>query len=230
VVCIAGLGGTADEWNPVRLGLGRHGMVVAAGVASGPTPAGRGGPLDAAVDAVDRVLAGAPPGSAVIGHSMGGLAGMLVAARAGDRLAGLVLASAFVPAARNGRSLVVTLADYASHRALFAADAAGRRRPQADGIPKLDRRTRVAGLAALGRYGLRPTAFHALADRIACPVLVVHGDRDHHVPVTFALAAAARHPAWEVRLLPGAGHFAHRDQPTAWLAAVEPWLAGLLDR
>jgi alpha-beta hydrolase superfamily lysophospholipase len=37
----------------------------------------------------------------------------------------------------------------------------------------------------------------------------------------------ARHPAWQVALTAGAGHFPHRDDPAAWLATVDPWLRAL---
>jgi pimeloyl-ACP methyl ester carboxylesterase len=61
----------------------------------------------------------------------------------------------------------------------------------------------------------------------SCPVLLVHGADDHYVPPGFVLAAAARHPAWQVALIAGAGHFPHRDDPAAWLATVDPWLRAL---
>jgi hypothetical protein len=70
-------------------------------------------------------------------------------------------------------------------------------------------------------------AFDALASAVAAPVLVVHARDDHHVPVDFALAAVARHPAWQARLLGAGGHHAHVRAPGRWLSAVEPWLRGL---
>lgn len=44
-------------------------------------------------------------------------------------------------------------------------------------------------------------------------------------PACVALAAARRHPAWCLQVVPGAGHFAQLDQPELWVAAVERWLA-----
>ncbi len=160
---------------------------------------------------------------------MGALASMLIAATQPHRLAGLVLTAPFVPVARNGRSTLATAADYARHRVLFLAGAGRRRRDRSE-LRTVNRRTRAAGLRALAQYGLRPGAFHALADRVSCPVLLVHGGNDHYVPPAFALAAAARHPAWQVALIAGAGHFPHRDDPAAWLSTVDPWLQRLRPR
>ena len=56
------------------------------------------------------------------------------------------------------------------------------------------------------------------------PVLVVHARDDHHVPVDYALATAARH-GFAVELLPRGGHHVHVALPELWLAAVGPWLA-----
>ncbi len=66
-----------------------------------------------------------------------------------------------------------------------------------------------------------------LGDPVLSPVLVVHARDDHHVPLDFALAAAARHPAWGVRVLDEGGHHAHVARPKEWLDAVSPWLAAL---
>jgi pimeloyl-ACP methyl ester carboxylesterase len=230
-VCLSGLGGAAQEWNHVGPALTRHGDVIAVELTLRAANSTRSGeaPLETALEALDRVLAGTPGLSVLIGHSMGALAGTLLAGRQPDRLAGLVLTAPFVPVARNGRSTLATAADYARHRTLFVADAGRRRRERLE--PRVgSRRARAAGLRALAEYGLRPAAFHAMADRVSCPVLLVHGDEDHHVPPAFACAAAARHPAWDVALIAGAGHFPHRDDPAAWLAAVDPWLSRLRPR
>jgi pimeloyl-ACP methyl ester carboxylesterase len=164
----------------------------------------------------------------MIGHSMGALASMLIASSHSHRLAGLVLSSPFVPAARNGHSTLSAAADYLRHRALFLAGTP--RRAGNSEVPTVDRRMRIAGLGALARYGLRPAVFHEIADRVDCPVLLVHGSEDHYVPPAFAIAAARRHPTWQIALIAAAGHFPHRDEPDAWLAVVDPWLARLRSR
>lgn len=227
LVCVSGLGGTADEWIGVGPALSGHGEVIAVELTLPPPGTGHGGgPLQSAVRALDQVLRCCPERPVLIGHSMGAVGSMVIAASRPDRLGGLVLTAPFVPVGRNGRPTWVTAADYARHRVLFAAGARGRRR-QRVGLPTLNTRKRVAGLRALAHYGLRPATFHAMADRVTCPVLLVHGSEDHYVPPAFALAAAARHPSWQVALISGAGHFAHRDEATTWLSMVDPWLQRL---
>jgi pimeloyl-ACP methyl ester carboxylesterase len=223
-ICVSGLGGVVDEWDRVARGLRRRGIVVALAL---PIPRSHSGrraesPLDAGRRLVRSALPPEGPSRPVlIGHSMGAIAAMLVAADEPDRVAGLVLTAPFLPVARNGRSTVATVADYARHRALFIAETAGRKRPRRQ---SLSLRSRAASLGALAGYGLRPSAFHARADHVTCPVLVVHGSSDHYVPPSFASGAAERHFNWQLRLIDGAGHFPHCDAPESWLQAVEPWL------
>jgi fermentation-respiration switch protein FrsA (DUF1100 family) len=78
---------------------------------------------------------------------------------------------------------------------------------------------RPAAYAGLGyvrlRYGVslldaRPAA--AIA-RVRVPVLLIHGDADHHTPVYHAFALAAAQPAATLWIVPGATHSA------AWRAA-----------
>lgn len=225
LVCVSGLGGNVDEWAGVGPGLAAHGEVVAVeAVTDGP---GAGdGPLRAGVIALDPLLADSSRPCVLVGHSMGGVICLLTAAAQPDRLAGLILTSPFLPVGRGGRSAVATAVDYAHHRLLFASDVRNRRRSRparGGGGPH----ARAAGLRALAYYGLRPAAFHAVADQVTCPVLLVHGDDDHYVPPAFAGAAASRHPDWGLDLIAGAGHFPHRDDPTDWLARVDPWLRRL---
>jgi pimeloyl-ACP methyl ester carboxylesterase len=79
-------------------------------------------------------------------------------------------------------------------------------------------------LMALGR---RPGTARWILDEIKAPVLAIHGERDRLVPVGYARAAAAAHPEWELRVLPGVGHVPQMEAPERWLGAVRDWLGGL---
>jgi pimeloyl-ACP methyl ester carboxylesterase len=120
---------------------------------------------------------------------------------------------------RNGRSIGATSLDYALHRVAFVRELS--RRGSGGGL----RGEGARALASLAGLALRPGGFDALLERVTVPVLIVHARDDHHVPVDFALAVAARRPDWGLRVLPDGGHNAHAEHPERWLAAVDPWLA-----
>lgn len=165
--------------------------------------------------------AGAPP-VVLVGHSMGAVIALRIAAEAPGAVRAVVLSGCFFPPARNGRTLPASLTDYARHRVAFVREA--RRAPRAGAT---ERRGTGTALRTLLGYAARPERFDTLAGAVRAPVLVVHARDDHHVPVDFALAAAARNPDWALRVLPAGGHHAHVATPEAWLAAVAPWLRGL---
>ncbi len=60
--------------------------------------------------------------------------------------------------------------------------------------------------------------------RVRAPVLVLHGERDLQ-PVAASRAFAAAFPDAELRVVPGAGHFVHAQEPVAFAAAVRAFLA-----
>jgi pimeloyl-ACP methyl ester carboxylesterase len=202
IVCLHGLGRGPGDWDAVLPALQAHGPVAAPDLRSGRLPA-------------------ASPGTVLIGHSKGGLLALRIAAGSEQPPAGVILTGCPFPVARNGRTRRETAAGYAAHRIAFLRTL--RERPPRAGAPPAS----PVGVAGVAGVLLRPGRFHALAAAVSAPVLVVHARDDHHVPVDFALAAAARHPGWEVGLLAAGGHHAHLRARTAWLAAVEPWLCRL---
>jgi pimeloyl-ACP methyl ester carboxylesterase len=230
LICVSGLGGGVEEWTGVANRLARRGELITLQLPAGVVhwTDGRSDPLAAGRQLVECELRRSECDSVVlIGHSMGALAALLAVTTEPHRVAGLVLTAPFLPVARDGRSTLATAADYLRHRVLFVADTARRQRTPAR---RMTPSQRAVSLRALAHYGLRPAAFHADADAVSCPVLLVHGDSDHYVPPAFALGAAHRHPGWQLALIPGAGHFSHHDDPRAWLRAVEPWLDELQHR
>ncbi len=67
----------------------------------------------------------------------------------------------------------------------------------------------------------------AAADGVRCPVLLVQGEADEYGTTAQLAAIAARVPASETLLVPGAGHSPHRDAPDAVLERVAAFVARL---
>jgi len=65
-----------------------------------------------------------------------------------------------------------------------------------------------------------------LLPRLAVPTLVVTGDPAVYtmLPAATAEAAVAANPLIEYRVIAGAGHSPHREQPQSTLAAIHGWL------
>ena len=154
----------------------------------------------------------------LIGHSLGGVQALRVAAAHPGRVQALVLTGSFYPPARNGRSLAAAITGYGRHRALYVRDVIRRNRAPRPTFAG------VRDLMGLARLGLRPRAFHDLASRVRCPVLAIHGGDDHVVPVEFARAAMRRHASWTYREVSRAGHRIHRDRPDSWTEILSLWL------
>jgi pimeloyl-ACP methyl ester carboxylesterase len=210
LVCLHGLGRSVHDWDGVEAGLRRHGDVHVLALP-------RGG-----VDALMAATVDLPKRTILIGHSMAGVVALRSAARAPDRVLGVLLTDSFFPPSRNGRGIVATVGDYGAHRIAVSREMAtrgARPRPSGGG---------ARGLGSLARLGLRLEAFHRMAGLVRAPVLVVHARDDHHVPLDFALAAGARPPAWTITVLESGGHNAHAERPREWLAATEGWLRDLL--
>ncbi len=208
IVCLHGLGRTPADWDAVRGGLANFGEVVAPQV---PTTSADG------LELLDRLLV---PGSIVVAHSMGAVLAMRLAATRPRPLRAAVLTGCFFAPARNGRTVAETLRDYGSHRVAFLADSRGQRTQRAS-------RGSLKPLASLLRQAVRSRSLEVALDHTTRSVLVIHARNDHHVPVDFAMAAAQRHPTWDLRILAEGGHHAHVSLPDSWSDVVGAWLTAL---
>jgi pimeloyl-ACP methyl ester carboxylesterase len=79
------------------------------------------------------------------------------------------------------------------------------------------------------RLGRRPHVSRRALEHVSCPVLLIHGRRDRLVPVAFAEAELARHPAWRGRFFNDLGHIPQMEAPGRWLAEVADWFADTYD-
>jgi pimeloyl-ACP methyl ester carboxylesterase len=205
IVCLHGLGRPASDWDSVRAGLTAWGEVSAPDL-------GRLGRADAISIPELR------PGTVLVGHSLGAVLALRLASGSVS-VRGLVMTSGFYPPGRNDQSYANALGSYARHRVAVAkALAAEGARPRRGG---------VRALSSLAAMGLRPARFHRLAAGVRVPVLVVHGDADHHVPIDFMVAATHPHPSWDVQVVAGGGHRLHVDQADEWLTITTHWLREL---
>jgi pimeloyl-ACP methyl ester carboxylesterase len=78
-------------------------------------------------------------------------------------------------------------------------------------------------IATAAGLGGGPSYRHRIA-AIACPVLLVHGERDRLVPVSAARAAARANPGWSLLTLPDVGHVPQLEAPRECATAIREWL------
>jgi pimeloyl-ACP methyl ester carboxylesterase len=90
-------------------------------------------------------------------------------------------------------------------------------------------RSFIDGARSMLRLGRRPHVSRRALDNVRCPVLVLHGRRDRLVPVAFAEAELARHPAWRGRFFGDLGHIPQMEAPGRWVAEVADWFADTFD-
>jgi pimeloyl-ACP methyl ester carboxylesterase len=183
--------------------------------------------------------------AAVVGNSLGGLIGFLLATHRPDLVAGLVLIGGLVDldgtvpsplqrAAATFDDVVTTggadgwwrynrhewAGDYPGFVRWFVDTALGGEatdEARADGVAAgLDAGAEVLAASAAARSRRPPAAQAAMlrgvAGRIACPVLVVTGDRDAVVPPAWGAVQAGKLRARHV-VLRGAGHCPHVTRP-----------------
>lgn len=232
VLLLHGLMGRAATWAPIARRLTAYGRVVGLD-ARGHGRSGARGPWTVARMAADAAELLHEP-AVVVGHSMGGLHGLALAATRPDLVRALVVEDMGVDFRGDDGT---ARAWYAALPRVFPTldavrDAFGWPRPEfgaymaacaeerADGWHLL---TRVEdALAIAGEWAERD--FSPLLDAVTCPVLLVEAE-DGVVPPGQMAAMARRLADARHVVLPGTGHLVHDADPDAWLAVVEPFLA-----
>lgn len=207
----------------------------------GATPTGGGAPtLDALADDVARGLDAVGAESAVlVGCSMGGYVAMAFLRRHPGRTAALALlgtrAAADDPATATARrAFAAAVADRETRPAALAAVLPGlvgattrARRP--DVVARVRTLVEAADPDGIAWCQLavagRPDSFDVLR-AAAVPAVVVAGAEDALVPATDTRRMADALPMGELVTVPGAGHLAPMEDPTAVDAAI----TGLLRR
>lgn len=233
ILLLHGLMGRARTWAPVARWLTAHGHVLAPDARGhGGSPARGPWTVEAMAGDAARVLTG--PG-VVIGHSMGGLHGIALAAVRPDLVRALIVEDMGVDFLGH---------DAGAARAWFAAlpqpfpslDAVrrcfGHPRPEfgdymaqcvqrrADGFHLLAAVEHTTEIAA--EWARRD--FWAELEAVRCPVLLIEAAESVAPPGQMAEMARRLPDARHVRI-PGTGHLVHAAAPGAYRAVVEEFLS-----
>ncbi len=237
ILLLHGLMGCAATWSEVASWLTAHGRVLALD-ARGHGRSEARGPWTSqrmVADVVELLDEVGP--AVVIGHSMGGLHGLVAAARRPELVRALVVEDMAVD---------FRGADADAARAWFGAlpqpfpslaavrEAFGHPRPEfgeymarcveerADGWHLLSRIHDVVEIAAEWAV----IDHGAELDGVRCPVLLLEAEQSVAPPGQIAAMAARLADARHVRV-PGTGHLLHAAAPAAYRTAVEAFLAAV---
>ncbi|WP_300012027.1 alpha/beta hydrolase [Pseudonocardia sp.] len=234
ILLLHGLMGRASTWCAVARWLTTHGRVV------GLDARGHGGSGAAGPWTVERMVTDAAGAlealgrATVIGHSMGGLHGIALAARHPELVRALVVEDMGVDfrghSAADARawfgalpavfgSLAEVRATFGWPRPEFGEYMAGCVEERADGyhlLASVEHATQIAAEWAARDFG-------ALLDDVRCPALLVEAEQSVAPPGQMA-AMAARLPAGRHVRIPGTGHLVHAAAPGAYRRAVEPFV------
>ena len=238
IVLLHGLFGAASNWGRIQRRLAGNHTVLALDLRNhGASPHGL--PTDyatMAADVAETLDANGLAHTALLGHSMGGKVAMRLAASEPERIDRLVIAD-IAPVAYPPHFRTMT----AALRALPLTPGLTRAEANAALVEAAPDPAIRAFLLQNLRFGPTPTWRIGL-DEIANglpmietwdatgaypgPTLVLRGEtsdyvRPEHRPLIRALFPAARFAT-----LRGAGHWLHADQPDAFLATVQSFLAG----
>jgi 3-oxoadipate enol-lactonase len=178
----------------------------------------------------------AAPKTVVVGHSMGGMVALELAATAPQAVAGLVLActsASFGKAdgAWQAQFLRERLAPLDAGRGMAAlagmlvqgmlargapAEASQRAVAIMSRVPEATYRAALQGIAGFDRREALP--------RIGVPTLLLAGEHDRTAPPDVMQRMAMRMPGGEYRCLEGSGHIANLEKPQAFNAALLSFL------
>ena len=233
-----GLAGTASEWSDTASWLTESHRVLALDQRGHgrserrPTDVSRCAYVGDAAALIEQL--GLAPVD-LIGQSLGGHTAFLLAAKRPDLVRALVVAEA--TPTREGPEVAEAIGDYfaswpltfPSHEAavaffggesLRARAWAGNLVASPDGLrPAFDADVLVSAIAeALGRDCWDEWR------AVVAPTLLIRGEQGE-LSGEEAAAMLAALPSAELVSIPGAGHDVHLDNPTAWRAAVEGFLA-----
>ena len=233
VVLVHHFGGSRDTWAAV---LGRLGGTCVAADLGGFGRSGGTDPGPFTVEAYADVLIGRCDAMklrrvVVVGHSMGGRVAMMMAARAPDRVVGLVLLAPSPPTPEPmtdaGRAALAVARDdrFLAERQVEHITGDGVRPETASAAVSDIVAADAAAWRSWVEVGSRQD-LSAMMAAVTCPVTVLSGDRDTAVPTDVVeREVVARLPQAKLVRVPGAGHLLPVEATDAVVDAINGMLA-----
>ena len=192
------------------------------------------------------------PAPAIVGHSMGGLAGLIVAAEAPGAVGRLMIVDAlpFIGTLFNPAATVEAVKPQAEQMAAMMRAQHGQPKPtgpvtdpgpasMAGGMSNSAAgRTAIAGwvreadqrVTAQVFYDVMTTDMRGALGKVTAPVTLLYAQDDSAMPAAAAKAAFEPQYAglahFKAQMVPGSRHFIMLDQPAAFATAVDAFLAG----
>ncbi|MEO0036062.1 MAG: hypothetical protein RLZZ501_2085 [Pseudomonadota bacterium] len=228
VLLVHGAGADHSVWALQSRGLARRGFAVLACDLPGHGRSGGAAPVSIAAIAdglADLLAAVGGARATVVGHSMGALAALDLAARHPERVGALVLLGAAARMPVHPDLLAAARDDLPRAAAMIAGWGHGGAPGGVPGLhpPALTRRlveasppgVLAAGLAACAAYDGTEAAA-----RVRAPTLLLVGGADRMSPAKAGQALAGLIPGARITRLEGAGHMLMADRPEAVLDAL----------
>jgi pimeloyl-ACP methyl ester carboxylesterase len=228
VVLIHGAGGSSVVWMNVVKRLAPRRRALALDLPGhGQSDPWHAGSIDLYRDAVGTVCAELGVTKAIlVGHSMGGAIALRCALAWPERVAALVLVCSGARM-KVAPAVVAALADPKNEVGQWMAQVAFSPSTPRDLVDQWTavsfesgRETMLADLRACDGWDLRPDL-----PKIKTPTLAIGAADDLLLPPKLTLEAARELPNARALVLPHAGHMAHLEQPDAFHAALDPFLA-----
>lgn len=185
----------------------------------------------------------------LLGHSMGGTAAYVYAARFPERLLGLVIEDIAPGSSVTGQGAARIIAEMASLPDSFGswaeARAYWRMKRQSVGAEAIEQRLAESLRQAedgsiVWRYdaaGIKATRLHPdptrivdlwpVIDRLNLPVLVIRGEKSDFCPAATVAEMIARNPRISEAPVKGASHYVHDDAPQEFLNHLRQFLQHL---
>lgn len=241
LVILPGLFGAKRNWASLARALGEHHRVITADLRNhGESPWAEPHDYPALAADVARLIETTAGGrAAVLGHSMGGKAAMMLSLTRPELVARLVVVD-IAPVASTG-----TPVDYVRAMRRLPLERFTRRSEVADAladaVPDRGVRNFLSLNAAVGDAGLSWTLNLEILERdfeailgfpaippgrsFPGPTLFLAGERSGYLKPEHRPEIERLFPAATVETIAGAGHWVHADAPEAFVAAVNRFLA-----